>query len=85
MDVVADLADRCRGMSEFQFEIECYALTPEERDEFLALMDQRTAQRKEKLEALTENIRILKLLFLQREGKISALEFVERVRGVIVD
>ena len=59
MDEIADFADRARGMSEFEFEIEWLALTADEREDFLVLMDQRRAQRTEKLEALQENVRIL--------------------------
>ena len=84
-DDVADLADRARAMSEFQFAIEWGALTDAERDEFMALMDQRTAHGEERLEALEENVRILSLLFAYQEGAITALEFVERVRGAVPD
>jgi hypothetical protein len=48
-------------------------------------MFQRIAQRKEKLEALTENVRILQLLLARQEGAITTLEFVERVRGAVRD
>lgn len=61
MDVIADFADRCRPMSEFESTIEWYSLTLDERDQFLALLDQRTAQSRERLEAIQEDIRILKL------------------------
>ena len=84
-DDVADLADRSRAMSEFQFAIEWGALTGAECDEFMALMDQRIAHGEEKLEALQENVRILRLLFAHQEGAISTLEFVERVRGAVPD
>ncbi len=53
--------------------------------DYLALLDQRTAHAKEKLEAIVENVRILRLLFAWREGAITALEFVERVRGAVPD
>jgi hypothetical protein len=33
----------------------------------------------------TENVRILQLLFIWRQGAITALEFVERVRGAVPD
>ena len=41
MDEIADLADRCRSMSEFEFEVEWDALTEDERVELLVLLDQR--------------------------------------------
>ncbi len=85
MDEIADLADRCRSMSEFEFEIEWGALTEEERDEFMALIDQRRAHGEEKLDALKENVRILQLIFAWREGAITTLECVERVRGAVPD
>jgi hypothetical protein len=70
-DEIADLADRLRGMSADVFEIEFGALTQAEQDEYLALMDQRIARGKEKLEAIEENVRILRLLFLHQQGKIT--------------
>ena len=84
-DVIADLADRCRSMSEFEFEIEWYSLSLDERDEFMALMDQRRAHGEEKPDALKENVRILQLIFAWREGAITTLECVERVRGAVPD
>ena len=48
-------------------------------------MEQRTAHGVEVLEVLTENVRILRLLFAWREGAITTLEFVERVRGAVPD
>ncbi len=84
-DAVADLADRARAISDFQFAIEFGALTDAERDEYMALMGQRTAQRKERLEALQENVRIMGLLFAHQQGAITTLEFVERVRGAVPD
>ena len=62
-DDVADLADRTRAMSEFQFAIEWAALTDAERDEFMALMHQRRAHGKEKLEALPREPRGLASAF----------------------
>jgi hypothetical protein len=67
------------------FEIEFGALTTTEQDEFLVLLDQRIAHGRERLEAVSENVRILKLLFLYKQGYITALEFVERVRGAVPD
>jgi hypothetical protein len=45
----------------------------------MAIMDQRIARGEERLEAIAENVRILRLLFAYQEGAITALEFVERV------
>ncbi len=61
------------------------ALTDAERHEFMALMDQRRAHGEEKLEALGENLLVLRLLFAYQEEAITALEFVERVRGAVPD
>jgi hypothetical protein len=61
------------------------ALTDEERDAFMALMGQRTAHGEEVLEALNENVRILQLLFAYQEGALTALEFVDRVRGAVAE
>ena len=65
-DVVTELADRLLAKQRrgeelgLEFEVEFGALTHEERDEFLALMDERAAHGEEKLEALRENVRILR-------------------------
>lgn len=85
MDEIADVADRLQRASEFEFEIEWGGLTDEERDAYMAFVRQRTAHGEEVLEALGENVRILRLLFAWREGAITALEFVERVRGAVLD
>ena len=37
------------------------------------------------LEALNENVRILQLLFAYQEGALTALEFVDRVRGAVAE
>ena len=90
-DVVAEFADRIRERQrrgedyEAEFEIEWESLTDEERDDFLALMKQRTAHSAEVLAALAENVRILWLLFAWKEGALTTLEFVERVRGAVPD
>ena len=84
-DDVADLADPARAMSGFQFAIEWAALTDAEPDEFMALMRQRSAHGEEKLEALEEHVRVLRLLFAYQEEAITAREFVERVRGAVPD
>jgi hypothetical protein len=90
-DEVADLADRMRAKMRrgeepgIELAIEFGALTEEERDAFMALVEQRRAQGEERHEALVENVRILRLLFAYQEGAITALEFVERVRGAVPD
>ena len=64
MDEIVDLADRIaakqrRGEEwEFEFEIEFTALTEDERDQFLALTEQRTAHKQERLETLAEKVRV---------------------------
>lgn len=96
MDEIADLADRCRSMSEFEFEVEWDALTEDERVELLVLLDQRTAQRAERLEAIRENVRILSAL---RDlvpagmglgealitGHVGLLDVVETIRSAVPD
>ena len=74
-------ADRDR----LEFEIEWAALTAEEREAFIALMEQRRADGAEVLDALAENVRILQLLFTWQEGTITTMEFVEQVRGAVPD
>ncbi len=37
------------------------------------------------LEALTEDVRILELLLAHKQGAITAMEFVEQVRGAVPD
>ena len=89
--MVADLADRMRAKQrrrediEFEFRIEWGALTDEARDAFMALMDQRRAHGEEQLASLEENVRILQLLFAHKQGAIDALQFVEQVRGAVLD
>ena len=84
-DEIADLADRAREQSEFEFAIEWGSLTAAEQAEYMALMDQRIARGEEKLEAIEEDNRVLRLLFLYQQGKITAQEFVLRVRGAVPD
>jgi hypothetical protein len=95
-DEIADLADRTPVMSEFEFAIEWESLTGAEQDEFMALMHQRTAHGREKLEAIDETNRALKaLLMLNVErapgmslteaigsGRVGLLEVVEAIRAV---
>jgi hypothetical protein len=102
MDEIADLADRMaakhrRGEDpEFEFEIEWGALTGEERDELMALLNERIAHRKERLEGITETNRALKALFVLwvrsdappgmslpeaiESGHIGLLEVIESIR-----
>jgi len=96
-DEIADLADRSRAMSEFQFGIEFAALTDAEREEFMALLEQRTAHGVEKLEAIEANVRAAKaLLVLQVEkapgmtlaeavgaGRISIKDTIEAIRSAV--
>jgi hypothetical protein len=90
-DDVAGLADRLlakqrRGEEPgLEFEIDFASLTALEQDEFLALLDERTAHGEERLEALVENVRILQLLFTWHQGTITTMEFVERIRGAVPD
>jgi hypothetical protein len=58
-------------VSEAVFKIEWGSLTEDERAEFMALMDQRIAHGQEVLDAIQENVRILKLLFMYKQGKIT--------------
>jgi hypothetical protein len=72
-------------VARLEFEIEWAALTAEEREAFIALMEQRRADGAEVLEALAENVRSLQLLFTWQEGTIATMEFVEQVRGAVPD
>jgi hypothetical protein len=51
----------------------------------VALLNERIAHGEERLETLDENVRILRLLFAYQQGAITAVEFVERVRGAVPD
>jgi hypothetical protein len=88
-DHIVELADRIaermsRGEAwEAEFEVEFHGLTTDEQDALLVLLRQRDAHGEEKLEALGENVRILKLLVRYQQGNLSALDFVARVRGVL--
>jgi hypothetical protein len=107
MDEIADLADRMlakhrRGEApDFEFAIEWGALTDEERDRYMALMDQRIAHGEEVLEAIQENVRILEELFrvwLRSDapadmllpeaigrGYIGIQEVIDALRGAMTD
>jgi predicted Fe-S protein YdhL (DUF1289 family) len=64
MDEIVDLVDRMGAMTKFEFAIEWGALTDAERDEVMALLEQRTAHGKERLERLEENARAYKALLV---------------------
>jgi hypothetical protein len=86
-DEIAEMADRFLAMEELglEFEIDFASLTAAEQDELVSVMNGRVAHGQEKLEALVENVRILGLLFAWRQGSITALECVERIRGAVPD
>jgi hypothetical protein len=104
MDETTELADRLQAKQrrgeawDLEFKIEFGALTDEERDAFLALMNERAAHGKEKLEAIEAQYRALKALLrlllssdappgttLWEAGHaeyIGVMEVVEAVRAV---
>ena len=90
-DAVAELADRMlekyrRGEEPgLEDRLAWDGLTDEERDQFMAESDQRAAHRKEKLEALEEDNRILKILLRLDVGQITTLEAVQQIRGAVPD
>jgi predicted Fe-S protein YdhL (DUF1289 family) len=97
-DEVVDLADRLRAMTEFEFEIEWAALTGDERDEVMALLNERIAHGQERLEGITENVRALKALLVLVmsngggtvgealvEGRVTLRDVVEAIRGAMPD
>ena len=73
-DEVAELADRIEERRaegedyEAEFVIDFESLTEAQREDFLALMEQRIAHGSEVLAGSTENVRILQLLFAWQEG-----------------
>ena len=101
---VAELADRVRAKylrgdePGLEDEIDFASLTDAERDDFMALLDQRASHSEERLGGLAENVRILRALLdlVERSGAppgatlgealvagyVSALEVVEAVRAV---
>jgi predicted Fe-S protein YdhL (DUF1289 family) len=104
MDEIADLADRLLAKQrrveelDFEFAIEWGSLTGDERDELLALIEQRRAHREERLQAIEENVGALKalLVLLVRSappgmslpeaigsGHIGLMEVVETIRGAV--
>jgi hypothetical protein len=60
-------------------------LTGAERDEFMGLSDQQIAHGMEKLEALQEDNRLLKILLRFDVGLITPLEAVQQIRGAVPD
>lgn len=68
-DEVRELADRMREKMRrgeepgLEFEIDFASLAPDERDEFVALMNERAAHGNEKLEAIEEDNRVLLALW----------------------
>jgi hypothetical protein len=84
-DQVVELADRARAMPDWQFQFAFACLTRAQRREFLVLMDQRRAHAEERREAIAEENRILRLLIAYKRGSLTAMEFVDRVRGVVPD
>ena len=91
MDEIADLADRAvaryrRGEDwEFEFGIDWESLPPVEQVDIMALLYVLLDHAEEKLEAVSEDVRIAKLLLRRDVGQITAREFVEQVRGVVPD
>lgn len=98
-DPIAELADRMVAKSRLDdvtdvLEVEWGSLLPNERAELLVLLRQQLAHRKEKLEGIESNVRVLKaLLVLQVDrapgmslteaigsGRIGILELIEAVR-----
>ena len=76
-----DLTPADADCDRLEFEIEWAALTAEEREAFIALMEQRRADGAEVLEALAENVRILQLLFTWQEGMITTWSSSSRSVG----
>jgi hypothetical protein len=92
MDEVTELADlmtehqrRGEELDHLEFRLRWASLTDEERDRFFALMNQRLAHRMEKLEALQEEDRLLKILLRLDVGLITPLQAVHQIRGAVPD
>ena len=90
--------DRLVLLDRIAFEIEWEALAADERDDYMALLNQRIAHREERLEAITETNRALKALLVLLvsngggtvgealvEGRVTLLEVVEAIRGAAAD
>jgi predicted Fe-S protein YdhL (DUF1289 family) len=90
-DAVAELAARmtekyCQGEEPgFEDRLAWDGLTDEERDRFMADSDQQIAHGMEKLEALQEDNRILKILLRLDVGLITPLQAVHQIRGAVPD
>jgi hypothetical protein len=90
-DAVAELAARMtekyrRGEEPgFEDRLAWDGLTDEERGQFMADSHQQIALGKEKLEALTEDVRILEVLARMKFGLITPLEAVHEIRGAVPD
>ena len=88
-DYIVGLADHVgredvRGEAwEAEFEVKFHGLTGDEQDKFVALLRRRNAQLGEKREALIGIIHHPQLLFRYQQGAITAMQFVECVRGVL--
>ena len=82
MNEIADLADRSRTMSEFEFAIEWWSLTPAEQDKFIALMCQRMAHGEEVLEAVQANVRVLKELLVLQVERAPSMSLTEAIGAV---
>ena len=101
---IADLADRMAAKHrrsedlEFEFEIEWGALTGDERDDYMALLNQRIAHGEEGLEGIIDTNRALKAVFVLVvcngggtvgealvEGRITVRDVVEAIRGAVPD
>lgn len=90
-DAVAELADRMlekyrRGEEPgFEDRLAWDGLTDEERDQFMADSYQQIAHGQERLEALEEDNRILKILLRLDVGQITTLDAVQQIRGAVPD
>jgi hypothetical protein len=105
MDEVTELADlwlaqyeRGEDLDHLEFRLRWAALTDEERDQFMALMEQRIAQREERREAIESENRALEALLRLNwrkaprmslpeaigSGRISVLEVVRAIAAVPV-
>jgi predicted Fe-S protein YdhL (DUF1289 family) len=88
-DAVAELADRMlekyrRGEEPgLEDRLAWDGLTDEERHRFMADARQRIEHGQEKLEALREDIRLLKVLLRLDVGLITPLEAVHQIRGLV--
>jgi hypothetical protein len=87
-DEVTELANRVQARQrrgetwDLEFEIEWHSLTDEERKRVRGADG---PAGREKLETLVENNRILALLLAYDQRTITAMDFVERVRGAVLD